>query len=156
MFEVVWAPIMAMVSILLEVTEDPRVVALCLEGFKCAIRISSIFFLETQRDTFVTSLTKFTYLNNLKEMRPKNVEAIKTLIHVAHTEANFLMDSWRLILRSISQLERLQLLGSGVRADGVTTERVARKDPKKRGSRRRGPHDATDIEQINSYARVLC
>eukprot|EP01114_Cavostelium_apophysatum_P013913 TRINITY_DN3475_c0_g1_i1.p1 TRINITY_DN3475_c0_g1~~TRINITY_DN3475_c0_g1_i1.p1 ORF type:complete len:1736 (+),score=542.67 TRINITY_DN3475_c0_g1_i1:271-5478(+) len=113
MFEVAWAPMLAAFSVLLEHSDDPEVISLCLEGFKHAIHVSCTFFLETQRNTFVTSLAKFTFLSNPREMRQKNIESIKSLVEIARTEANYLQDSWFQVLQCISHLEQLQLLGSG-------------------------------------------
>jgi len=44
--------------------------------------------METPRNMFVSSLFKFTHLNNLKEIRHKNIASIKTLITVAHTDGD--------------------------------------------------------------------
>jgi brefeldin A-inhibited guanine nucleotide-exchange protein len=85
-----------------------------MEGLKLAIRISCAFDLETPRVAFVTALAKFTNLANVREMMPKNVEALKALLDVAYTEGNRLRGSWREILTCVSQLDRLQLLSDGV------------------------------------------
>lgn len=50
--------------------------------------------MEVERNTFVTSLAKFTFLNNLHIIKQKNIESIKTLLEIARTEANYLQDSW--------------------------------------------------------------
>jgi hypothetical protein len=67
-----------------------------LENLKIHItsRVSCTFFMEVERNTLVTSLAKFTFLNNLREMKQKNVESVKALIQIARTEANYLHDSW--------------------------------------------------------------
>ncbi|CAG8570332.1 8126_t:CDS:10 [Ambispora leptoticha] len=114
MFEVAWMPVLAGLSGPLQITEDPHIVTLALEGFKLAIRIICLFDLELERNAFVTTLSKFTFLNNLGEMKPKNVEAIKTLLDIALTEGNYLKDSWREVLICVSQLERFQLISNGV------------------------------------------
>lgn len=62
------------------------------------------------------SLAKFTLLTakgGLSEMRPKNVETIKTLITVANTEGNVLQESWQDVLRVVSHLELAQLVTAG-------------------------------------------
>ena len=59
-------------------------------------------------------LLKFTFLNNLGEMKAKNMEAIKTLLDVAVTDGNQLKGSWHDVLTCVSQLERMQLIGSGL------------------------------------------
>jgi brefeldin A-inhibited guanine nucleotide-exchange protein len=47
-------------------------------------------------------------------MKSKNVETIKVLLGIANTEGNYLHGSWREVLMCVSQLERFQLISSGV------------------------------------------
>ncbi|KAJ1025139.1 hypothetical protein NDA16_002645 [Ustilago loliicola] len=114
MFEVAWMPFLAGISGPLQESDDAEVVEKCLEGFRDAIKIVSLFGLELERNAFVTTLAKFTFLNNLGEMKSKNVEAIKTLLGVAHSEGNYLKGSWREVLTCVSQLERFQLISGGM------------------------------------------
>ncbi|KAI8971778.1 hypothetical protein BDF20DRAFT_948087 [Mycotypha africana] len=120
MFEVAWMAFLAGISGPLQESDDPTTVNLCLEGFKNAIRIICLFHtvqsedVDLQRDAFVTTLTKFTFLSNLNEMKSKNVEAIKTLLEVASVDGNYLKGSWKEILSTVSQLERFQLITSGL------------------------------------------
>lgn len=114
MFEVAWMPFLAGISAPLQETDDLDVVKLCLEGLRSAIRIVCLFDLELERNAFVTTLAKFTFLNNLAEMKPKNVEAIKSLLEIAVADGNHLKGSWKEVLTCVSQLERMQLLSSGM------------------------------------------
>lgn len=114
MFEVAWIPVLAGLSGPLQSTDDLEIVELCLDGFKSAIRIVCYFDMELERNAFVTTLAKFTFLNNLGEMKTKNMDAIKTLLDVAVTEGNNLRGSWREVLTCVSQLEHMQLISSGV------------------------------------------
>ncbi|UZJ52020.1 hypothetical protein CBS101457_001340 [Exobasidium rhododendri] len=114
MFEVAWMAFLSGISGPLQESEDPEVVMLCLEAFKDAIRIVCMFGLELERNAFVTTLAKFTFLNNFGEMKSKNIEAIKTLLGIAQTEGNYLKGSWRELLTCVSQLERFQLISGGV------------------------------------------
>ncbi|SJX64808.1 probable SEC7-component of non-clathrin vesicle coat [Sporisorium reilianum f. sp. reilianum] len=114
MFEVAWMPFLAGISGPMQESDDAEVVERCLEGFRDAIKIVSLFGLELERNAFVTTLAKFTFLNNLGEMKSKNVEAIKTLLGVAHSEGNYLKGSWREVLTCVSQLERFQLISGGM------------------------------------------
>lgn len=116
MFEICWCAMIAAFSVVLEQAEEERQINLCLQGFRCAIRVASVFYMETERNAFVSSLAKFTVLNNTREMRPKNIQCIKMLISIAETDGNFLQDSWIHVLRSISQLDRMHLIGGGGRA----------------------------------------
>jgi brefeldin A-inhibited guanine nucleotide-exchange protein len=119
MFEVAWMAFLAGISGPLQESDDLATVNLCLDGFKHAIRIICLFHtvqsedVDLQRDAFVTTLTKFTFLTNLNEMKPKNVEAIRTLLEVAAVDGNYLKGSWKEILSTVSQLERFQLITNG-------------------------------------------
>ena len=114
MFEVAWIPFLAGLSGPLQDTDDLEIVELCLDGFKAAIHIVCFFDLELERNAFVSTLAKFTFLNNLGEMKTKNMEAIKALLDVAVTEGKHLKASWREVLTCVSQLEHMQLISSGV------------------------------------------
>merc|ERR1719408_267598 len=117
LFEVACWPMLATLAVLLEMQEQPASVDLCIEGFKHCIRIAARFDMDTERDAFVSSLAKFTYLTTLKEMKQKNIECIKALLAIGLSEGNNLGPSWQFVLHCISQLERLQLLVIKARQD---------------------------------------
>ncbi|KAK4046554.1 guanine nucleotide exchange protein for ADP-robosylation factor [Microbotryomycetes sp. JL201] len=119
MFEVAWMPILAGISGPLQISDDMDLVTLSLDGFKQAIKIACLFDLELERNAFVTTLSKFTFLNNFGEMKAKNVEAIKTLLDVAMVDGNYLKNSWRDVIVCVSQLERFQLITQGVDSQSV-------------------------------------
>uniref|UniRef100_A0A8C0J4B4 ARF guanine nucleotide exchange factor 2 n=1 Tax=Chelonoidis abingdonii TaxID=106734 RepID=A0A8C0J4B4_CHEAB len=88
----------------------------CLE-IRCAIRIACHFW-NLERDAYVQALARFSLLtasSSITEMKQKNIDTIKTLITVAHTDGNYLGNSWHEILKCISQLELAQLIGTGVK-----------------------------------------
>ncbi|KAJ3411239.1 Brefeldin A-inhibited guanine nucleotide-exchange protein 2 [Chytridiales sp. JEL 0842] len=91
---------------------DMRMDELCLQGFAASIRVASIFRLETERDAFVTSLSKLTGLSHVSEIKPKNVKAIRVLIGLSHSLGEHLESTWRQVLKVISHMERLQLIGN--------------------------------------------
>ncbi|GAA5840146.1 hypothetical protein JCM9279_002291 [Rhodotorula babjevae] len=133
MFEVAWMPILAGISGPLQDSDDLELIGLALDGFKQAIKIVCLFDLELERNAFVTTLSKFTFLNNFGEMRPKNVECIKTLLDVAMVDGNYLKGSWRDVVTCVSQLERFQLIAQGV--DSQALPELGRK-PSTGGKRR--------------------
>ncbi|CAO1630328.1 unnamed protein product [Parajaminaea phylloscopi] len=114
MFEVAWMAFLAGISNPMQESDDPDTINRCLDAFQDAIHIVCLFGMELERNAFVTTLTKFTFLNNLGEMKPKNVEAIKTLLGIAQSEGDYLKGSWREVLACVSQLERFQLISGGV------------------------------------------
>ncbi|XP_053309569.1 brefeldin A-inhibited guanine nucleotide-exchange protein 2-like [Spea bombifrons] len=118
MFKLVWTPLLAAYSIGLQNCDDNEVAGLCLEGIRCAIRIACIFGMQLERDAYVQALARFSLLtasSSITEMKQKNIDTIKTLITVAHTDGNYLGNSWHEILKCISQLELAQLIGTGVK-----------------------------------------
>jgi brefeldin A-inhibited guanine nucleotide-exchange protein len=119
MFMAVWMSFLTALSGTAQETQNIEVVRLCTEGQKLAIRISCLFDLEDPRQAFVSSLGRSTNLYNFSEMKAKNVEALRALLDVAHTEGNLLKESWRDILTCISQLDRFQLISSGVEEGAV-------------------------------------
>lgn len=127
MFKMAWTPFLAAFSVGLQDCDDPEIASLCLEGIRCAIRIACIFHMTLERDAYVQALARFTLLtanSPITEMKTKNIDTIKTLITVAHTDGNYLGKSWLEILKCISQLELAQLIGTGVKpcyVSNVTT-----------------------------------
>lgn len=119
MFEVVWMPILASLSGPLQMTEDLETIQNCLLGFKYSIRIVCLFDISLARNAFVRTLAWFTSLSNLHELRQKNILGIKVLLEIALSEGNELKDSWKDVLTCVSQLERLQLISSGIEEDMV-------------------------------------
>ncbi|XP_067836412.1 brefeldin A-inhibited guanine nucleotide-exchange protein 1 isoform X3 [Heptranchias perlo] len=119
MFKLAWTPFLAAFSVGLQDCDDTEVAFLCLEGIRCAIRTACIFNIQLERDAYVQALARFTLLtasSGITEMKQKNIDTIKTLITVAHTDGNYLGNSWHEILKCISQLELAQLIGTGVKA----------------------------------------
>uniref|UniRef100_A0A674F2P5 SEC7 domain-containing protein n=1 Tax=Salmo trutta TaxID=8032 RepID=A0A674F2P5_SALTR len=119
MFKLAWTPFLAAFSVGLQDCDDTEVASLCLEGIRCAIRIACIFTIQLERDAYVQALARFTLLtasSGISEMKQKNIDTIKTLITVAHTDGNYLGNSWHEILKCVSQLELAQLIGTGVKA----------------------------------------
>uniref|UniRef100_A0A3B3QR57 ARF guanine nucleotide exchange factor 2 n=1 Tax=Paramormyrops kingsleyae TaxID=1676925 RepID=A0A3B3QR57_9TELE len=124
MFKLAWTPLLAAFSVGLQDCDDQEVASLCLEGIRCAIRIACIFGMQLERDAYVQALARFTLLtasSSITEMKQKNIDTIKTLITVAHTDGNYLGNSWHEILRCISQLELAQLIGTGVKTRYISS-----------------------------------
>ncbi|XP_077991507.1 brefeldin A-inhibited guanine nucleotide-exchange protein 1-like [Glandiceps talaboti] len=124
MFKTAWTPFLAAFSIGLQDCDDQEVANLCLDGIRCAIRIACLFRMEIERDAYVQALARFTLLtanSSIAEMKAKNIDTIKTLITVAHTDGNYLGKSWHEILKCISQLELAQLIGTGVKTRYIST-----------------------------------
>ncbi|KAG6854759.1 hypothetical protein C0991_001186 [Blastosporella zonata] len=156
MFEVAWMAFLAGLSGPLQETDDLEVVELCLDGFKNAIRIVCFFDLELQRNAFVTTLGKFTFLNNLGEMKTKNMEAIKTLLDVAVTEGNNLKGSWHEVLTCVSQLEHMQLISGGAEVPETGRKSRTRKLPTEElANESRSTHITVAADMVFSLSHFL-
>lgn len=117
MFDVTWGPMLGILSQVLECSDDDRSSAVCLNGFVYAVRIAAHGSLSLARDTFVSSLAKFTFLGSIKEMKRKNIESIRTLLSIAVIDGEYLGESWGPVLQCISQVARLRLTASGLASD---------------------------------------
>ncbi|CAI0471299.1 unnamed protein product [Linum tenue] len=81
MVEVCWGPMLAAFSMTLGQSDDKLATSQCLQGFRYAVHVTAVMGMQTQRDAFVTSLAKFTYLHCAADMKQKNVEAVKVSIN---------------------------------------------------------------------------
>jgi len=113
MFQLIWMAVLTGISGPLQESEDLETVVLSLEGFKYAIRIICLFDMELEKKAFVSTLSKFTQLSNMSEMKAKNLEAVKTFLDIAYIEGNYLGDCWNEVVTCISQLDRMQMIGEG-------------------------------------------
>ncbi|XP_065849956.1 brefeldin A-inhibited guanine nucleotide-exchange protein 5 isoform X1 [Euphorbia lathyris] len=105
MVEAVGWPLLATFSVTMEEGENKPRVVLCMEGFKAGIHITRVMRMDTMRYAFLTSLVRFTFLHAPKEMRTKNVEALRTLLSLSDSEADCLQDTWNAVLECVSRLE---------------------------------------------------
>ncbi|KAI5294317.1 guanine nucleotide exchange protein for ADP-robosylation factor [Ascosphaera acerosa] len=126
MLNVTWMSFLSGLSAPIQETQSKGTITLAMQGLRLAVHISCIFDLETPREAFVSALSKFTNLNNFREMVEKNVEALKILLEVAIVEGNYLKSSWREILTCISQLDRFQLLTEGIDEGAIPDPSLAR------------------------------
>ncbi|KAI3379400.1 hypothetical protein SNEBB_010468 [Seison nebaliae] len=115
MFLICWSPFLAAFSVGLQDCDDERITKLCLDGIRCAIRIGCIFDLRVESNAYIRLLARFTLLppqSTILDMAQKNIDCIKTLIRIAHTDGNYLSDSWHDILACVSKLELAQTLST--------------------------------------------
>ncbi|KAI1715915.1 sec7 domain-containing protein [Ditylenchus destructor] len=124
MFTMVWTPCLAAFSIGMKSSDEKSIWQRCLQGIRCGIRVACVFRMTMQREAYIQALNGFTLLtdkSSLSEMKAKNVASIKMLITIGDEDGNFLDKCWYDILKCISQLELVQLIGSGthIQAENV-------------------------------------
>ncbi|CAK7217622.1 guanine nucleotide exchange protein for ADP-robosylation factor [Sporothrix bragantina] len=136
MFDVTWMSYFSAFSSQMQNAHNLELHRLCLEGMQLATKIACQFELATPREAFISALRNAASLNNVQDVYAKNVEALRVLLELGYTEGNYLRQSWKDILISVSQLERLQLMASGIDASAVPDVSKARFVPpsKDRGS----------------------
>ncbi|KAL8143690.1 hypothetical protein V2J09_016722 [Rumex salicifolius] len=117
MVEICWGPMLAAFSLTLDQSDDKLATSQCLQGIRYAIHVTAVLGMQTQRDAFVTSIAKFTYLHCAADMKQKNIDAMKTIMTIAIEDGNHLQEAWEHILTCLSRFEHLQLLGEGVPPD---------------------------------------
>lgn len=117
MAEVCWGPMLAAFSVTLDQSDDKEATSQCLLGFRHAVHVTAVMGMQTQRDAFVTTVAKFTYLHCAADMKQKNVDAVKAMISIAIEDGNYLQEAWDHILTCLSRFEHLQLLGEGAPSD---------------------------------------
>ncbi|KAF0905978.1 hypothetical protein E2562_008999 [Oryza meyeriana var. granulata] len=105
MLEAVGWPLLATFSVTMEEGDSKPRVVLCMEGFRAGIHLTRVLGMDTMRYAFLTSLVRFTFLHAPKEMRSKNVEALRTLLGLADTDMDALQDTWNAVLECVSRLE---------------------------------------------------
>ncbi|KAG1347145.1 brefeldin A-inhibited guanine nucleotide-exchange protein 5 [Cocos nucifera] len=105
MVEAVGWPLLATFSVTMEEGDNRPRILLCMEGFRAGIHITRVLGMDTMRYAFLTSLVRFTFLHAPKEMRSKNVEALRTLLVLCDMETDALQDTWNAVLECVSRLE---------------------------------------------------
>ncbi|SCW04145.1 LAFE_0H07074g1_1 [Lachancea fermentati] len=122
-FDTLWMSFLAALTPPFKEYDDIETSSMCLEGIKISIKISSTFGIDYARRSFIGALVQFANLQNVQEIKVKNVNAIIVLLEVALTEGDFLRESWTDVLVTVSQVERLQLISKGI--DGQTLPDVS-------------------------------
>ncbi|KAF3783782.1 Brefeldin A-inhibited guanine nucleotide-exchange protein 5 [Nymphaea thermarum] len=105
MLEAVGWPLLAAFSVTMEDSENKPRVILCMEGLRAGIHLTRVLGMDTMRYAFLTSLVRFTFLHAPKEMRSKNVEALRSLLALCDVETDSLQDTWNAVLECVSRLE---------------------------------------------------
>ncbi|PSC72251.1 brefeldin A-inhibited guanine nucleotide-exchange 2-like [Micractinium conductrix] len=119
MLDVSWAPLLGAFSVLFEEQDDEYFIGLCLEGFVSCVRLTSLLDVVMLRNTFVTSLARFTMLHSPASMKLKHARAFRALLIVAEQNGNHLRECWTEVLRCVSRFELLQQLTAGVPTDAL-------------------------------------
>ncbi|XP_057802169.1 brefeldin A-inhibited guanine nucleotide-exchange protein 5-like isoform X2 [Salvia miltiorrhiza] len=105
MVEVVGWPLLATFSVAMGEPDSSMRISICMEGFKEGILLTYVLGMNTIRYAFLTSLLRYNFLHAPRDMRGKNVEALRTLLDLCDTDMYALQDSWLAILECISRLE---------------------------------------------------
>lgn len=125
-FNQVWMSVLAGLTGPFKEYDDAEVVHACLKGLKFAIKIAGLFGPDDAQKAFVNALIQFQSLANVEDIRAKNVDAMYLTLDIAISEGNRLHNLWYAVLALVSQLERLQLIASGIDQDTIPDVSAAR------------------------------
>lgn len=64
--EIIWSPVLAVFSVLFEQTDDPKIIQLCLDGLCASILLCGLHNMNTEKDAFASTLSKFTNLTGMR------------------------------------------------------------------------------------------
>lgn len=104
---------------------------LCIRGFRLGVRAACVLRAKLERNAFIQvssalfppislflqALTRFTLLtakNGMVSMQEKNIAAIKLMLAIGDEDGDYLEENWQDVFRCISQLELVQLIGTGL------------------------------------------
>ncbi|CAK7565769.1 MAG: guanine nucleotide exchange protein for ADP-robosylation factor [Sporothrix epigloea] len=149
MFDVTWMSYFSAFSSQMQNAHNLELHRLCLEGMQLATKIACQFELATPREAFISALRNVASLNNVQDVYAKNLEALRVLLDLGYTEGNYLRQSWKDILISVSQLERLQLMASGIDASAVPDVSKARFVPPSKDRSNTGSDSRRSIQRRN-------
>lgn len=119
LFEVAWAPLLGAFSVLFERYDEQHVVGLCLEGFVASICITAQLGMSMLRNTFISSLSRFTVLYNPSHMKVKNALAFGALLLAAERVGDNFGENWVDMLRCVSQWEQMYQMHAGGPTDAT-------------------------------------
>lgn len=134
MFEMCWAPCLVAFSMGFQLSDDEEEWTICLRGLRLGVKAACFLQDRSEKETgeklsdeknkkkeaFIKALTGFTLLTHksaLGEMKKKNVEAINTLLFIGNEDGEYLEESWIDVMRCISYLELVQMIGTGVNSN---------------------------------------
>jgi brefeldin A-inhibited guanine nucleotide-exchange protein len=106
MVEAVWMAVLSGLGTSIQEVEDEPTIKLILKGFKHSINVCCLFKMSVEKEAFLQALCKLTKIDFFA-LKPKTLEAIRTLISVAIIEGNNLDVFWSNIVSCISQLKSL-------------------------------------------------
>ena len=131
MFEVTWAPALAVFSTAMEsangtsgalasIASDEELelatknaaeaVEVCLNGFQLAICTAGLCGNETARSAFVHALENFSLLGTGRLMEYRHVRCVQTLLRLGRDDGELLGNTWEHIFRALSEVARLRNL----------------------------------------------
>ncbi|CAL8462959.1 g2493 [Coccomyxa elongata] len=156
MLDVAWAPMLGAFSVLFEEFSEGTTVNLCLAGLVAAVRVTSLLSMDMLRNTFVTTVARFTQLHSPASMALKNAQAFRALLVIADENGNHLGNVWQEVLRCVSRWELLQQIASGGPSDALLFAAPA--EPvaavKKRNFFSRAPKDGANGKVTDSFTSI--
>jgi hypothetical protein len=154
MFDVTWAPALAVFSTVIEsangtmgtllsIATDREIetaaenaasaTEVCLSGFRLAIRIAALCGNDTAKGAYVNALSNFSLLGTGRLLEHRHVRCIQTLLEMAHDDGELLGSSWEYVFKALSEVARLkQVYEATAKATRAEAEAYQRKMRRKK------------------------
>ena len=107
--EAVWQPMLAPLSVVLNATDDPPLVMLCVDTFAVAARLAALTGLTLQLDAFVGALGTFATRTSNAALKTKHLRSVDMMMKLASDYGGYLTDgeAWLHIFTRAADLESL-------------------------------------------------
>jgi len=102
--EIIWSPLLAVYSVLFEHSENAKMIKLSLEGLCDAIILCGLHKMDTELNAFVSTLSKFTNLTGVREIKDKNLLSIQAMLDLGINNGGMLRMAWRYVLDCMSKI----------------------------------------------------
>lgn len=100
-----WTTFLVVFSVCFDMNDDPVIIKKCLSGLGHVIKILNELNMETEKETFINSLEKFSALNSMSSMKMKNLLCLKIILKFARKSGNSIGTSWVTFLGVVSRID---------------------------------------------------
>ncbi|KAJ3437842.1 hypothetical protein M0812_17013 [Anaeramoeba flamelloides] len=110
MVKLLWKELINSTSMILNKTQDLKIIKYCISGFKFLIKLTSIFSLDHIKDKIIIKLLEFINITNRKEMTKKIHFILKEIINFLINDGNYIGTSWHHFFKIFLQLFELNIV----------------------------------------------
>lgn len=163
MFSLIWGPMLAAVSVVMDHSSDMVIVQQALEGVKLAAKMASYHQTDQVMDSLVVALSKFTMLLNPAVPKPtvafgedgKARMSMEAIFYTANTYGDSLHSGWKNVMDIVMRLFKLGLLPAAAFAlEGEDVEALRPRLPRYSPAKRSGSTGSLLSRAISSLISI--